>query len=81
MGSTRNYTALVVKVPDGTYMGIAIEVGGAASFAKTKEELLERLEDAVKCIKESNKVEFKTAFSETLRGFGKVTEELIPCSY
>lgn len=80
MKKKHTYTALIIKIPSGLYIGAILEVGGAASFAETKTELISGLIDAANCIRESNKAEFGNIFKKEFKAYGNPIEELIPCS-
>jgi len=63
------YTAIIVK-SDRWYAGFIKEVPGAHSQGKTKKEVLENLQEALKMVINSN-------YRHSIEGFEKVTEEKI----
>ena len=80
------YEALIVEIRDDLFIGAMLNVPGAASFAKSKDELIERLKDAARCIEQveemeqANQPDVKTIFSKSFKEFGKPTIESIPCN-
>ena len=79
--SRHEYTAAIFEISNDLFIGAILEVGGAASFANSEEELILRLKDAANCIHESNKIDSKDMFDiDGLLSNAKYKEELIPCS-
>jgi predicted RNase H-like HicB family nuclease len=59
METNHVYSAVIFETPKSGFFGLVLEVRGATSFARTKEELIIRLKDAIYCILEANKTSSK----------------------
>jgi predicted RNase H-like HicB family nuclease len=75
-----NYTAAITETKDGYFMGVILEIPGAASFAKTEEELMMRLKDAAASILEYNKSTYGSPITRELSlSHNSVKQVAVPC--
>lgn len=76
---SHHYTAAITEIKDGYFMGVILEIPGAASFAKSEAELLIRLKDAAASILEYNKSTIGNPLTKELSMSHNVKQVAVPC--
>lgn len=75
-----HYTAAITETKDGWFMGVILEIPGAASFAKSEKELMDRLKDAAASILEYNKSTYGTPVTRGLSSSHQSIKQVsVPC--
>ncbi len=82
MDSTHtHYSAAITVTDNGIWMGMVLEVPGAASFANSEEELIDRLRDAAASILEYNKSTYSSRITPGLSASHRqVRQIVVPCA-
>lgn len=66
MTANRKFTILIQKEPEGGFTGRCLELRGAVSYGKTREELISNMKEAISLILETMMEENKSQMSEVI---------------